>query len=201
MKILLANSDRDFLNAFGRLLELSGYEVDKVFDGTQVLTRITGGGFDLVVLEQNIPRVRTKDIVGLLNEEKIPVIVILSGSVSSELLTGQVLANEYLSLPFFPSELVEAVRLEAEKRTIVPEDISAPEDIHIDVAGNTLCGRTRLTDQEIRIFKSLCAGERPEPKNIGPYINSLNRKLEGLKKRTRIRYVMNEGYKLVINHE
>lgn len=201
MRVLLANADRDFLHVFKKLLELCGHEADTVFDGAQALEKISNGGFDTVVLDQDIPRIRTKEIIKQLNDQQIPVIVITSKNINTELLTDPVLANDYLCLPFFPTELLEAVEKIAEKREGGAEKIHAPENIEINVLENKICGNIRLTNQEIRIFRNLCDGETVNPKNIGPYINSLNHKLEQLNKRTRIRYIMKEGYRLVMNHE
>ena len=197
MNILIADSDRDFLMTFKKMLEYASHTVTTVFDGTQVITKIAASNFDVVILEQNIPRVKTRDIVKLLNEEKIPVIVILDKKINSEILLDDVLANAYLDLPFLPNELMEAIDEIAAKKEATSQMILAAEGIEIDVPNYILCGKIRLTNEEINIFDDLRSGKDMRSKAVGPYINSLNNKLEVLNKKTRIRYVINEGYRLV----
>ena len=48
MNILIADPDRDFLMSFKNLFELSDHTVQTVFDGTQVISKLTGGFFDSV---------------------------------------------------------------------------------------------------------------------------------------------------------
>ena len=199
MKLLLAVSDRDFLHSFGKLLEFDGHEVDTVFDGAQALTKIPSGHYDVVVLEQDIPRINSREIIQHLNEEDIAVIVILPAPVSSQLLSDHVLANEYLSLPFFPHELTDAVS-DVEKHRGEDADITL-EDNTLHLAGNRLCGRVRMTNTEIRLLRALSEGKTANEKHIEAYIGSINNKLSGLNRNSRIRYVKNNGYRLVMNHE
>ena len=201
MNILIADSDRDFLMSFQKVLEYEGHNVSTVFDGTQVITKITESSYDIVILEQNIPRIDSRDIIKLLNEEQTPVIMILDKKINSEILLDDVLANAYLNLPFLPNELTDAIQEIAFKKEAAHQMILAEEGIEIDVPHYSLCGKIRLTNEEINIFEDLHSGKDMRSKSVGPYINSLNNKLEALNKKTRIRYVINEGYRLVTGYE
>ena len=75
------------------------------------------------------------------------------------------------------------------------------EDLSVDIGSFLLCGDIRVTNEEINILKSLAERQQFDQKKAEPYIGSLNNKLERLKKKTRIRYVMKEGYRLVTDNE
>ena len=199
MNVLLAESDRDFLVLFKKLFEYSGHKTNTVFDGTQVLKKIMEEKYDVVVLEQNIPRVRTGEILRVLNEEKIPVIVLLENNLNSEMLSDNMLANNYMSFPFYPAELMEAVEMAGNKKRRVEKEITIGESLVVDLEENYLCGKIRLTDGEIRVFHMMSTGKWNRFKDIDVYISSINSKLKKLERNERIRYIMNEGYRLVRN--
>lgn len=59
----------------------------------------------------------------------------------------------------------------------------------------------RFTCEEINVLKALTKNESFDVRPISSYINSLNNKFERLKKSARIKYIMNEGYRLVNEYE
>ena len=199
MKILLADADRDMLFCFQKLLSLSGMEVQTAFDGTQVISFLAGSRFDLVILNNGIPRVNSRDIIRHLNEENIPVIVLLEHKVNAKLLSDEVLANAYLPLPFLPNELLALIKEVSGKHAA--EEKLVFEDMEIHVADFKIGEKQRVTNEEINILEALLAERSFNAKRAGPYINSLNHKFEKLRKKVHIQYVMGKGYGLVTDHE
>lgn len=199
LKVLIADPDRDFLTSFKKLMELSSDEVTTVFDGTQVVTKTAHHKYDMVILSRNIPSMKSRELVGMLNESKTPVIVTLRYKVNSDILLDSVLANSYLSFPFFPSELTGLARDIAEKAN--SDEILEYSDAQINVSEFMLCGNTRVTNEEINVFQTLINGTQLNPKRMGAYINSLNNKLQKLNRKPRIKYLMGEGYRLVTDYE
>ncbi|MBQ1392924.1 MAG: response regulator, partial [Lachnospiraceae bacterium] len=100
MKILIADSDRDLLRSYQKLLQLEKYDVSTLFDGTQVILNLSKQQFDLVILNMNIPRINYREIVKMLNDRNSPVVVLLNKKITSGMLIDDVLANSYLSFPF-----------------------------------------------------------------------------------------------------
>ncbi|MBQ8135678.1 MAG: response regulator [Clostridia bacterium] len=199
MKVLLADSDRDFLKSFKKLLELDGHEVTAVFDGTQVIRKTAKHQYDLVVLERGIPSMKSHDIVRMLNEAKTPVIILLGCKINSDILLDDVLAKAYLSFPFFPYELTELTQEITDK--LSSDEKLQFADAEISVADFMLCGKILVTNEEINVFRALLHGSELNTKKAEPYINSLNNKLEKLNKKPRIRYLMGKGYRLVTDYE
>ena len=195
MNILIADPDRDFLMSFKNLLELSDHTVQTVFDGTQVISKLTGGFFDSVILSENIPRINYRDILKILNENNIPVIVILEKSVNSGMLSEKNLANSYIKLPFIPNEL--SAKLDDIDKKHNSDEIFKYSDIEIDEKNFILCNEIRVTNEEINTIKAISLKSELDIKHSGVYINSLNNKFKKLNKKLRIKYLINEGYRLV----
>ena len=199
MRVMLANHDRDFLLAFTRLIEYENDEVTAVFDGTQVISKLASQQKpDIVVLDENIPRISSREILKQLNESDIPVIMISDRKINSGKLMDKMLANAYLSLPFMPSELIQLIKsVDSKHRS---NEKLEYEDVSFDISVFRLCDEMRVTNEEIDIFRSLVNNSETDNKRAAPYINALNRKFKKLRKRPTIKYVINEGYRLVKNN-
>lgn len=199
MRVMLANHDRDFLLAFTRLIEYENDEVTAVFDGTQVISKLASQQKpDIVVLDENIPRISSREILKQLNESDIPVIMISDRKINSGKLMDKMLANAYLSLPFMPSELIQLIKsVDSKHRS---NEKLEYEDVSFDISVFRLCDEMRVTNEEIDIFRSLVNNSETDNKRAAPYINALNRKFKKLRKRPAIKYVINEGYRLVKNN-
>ncbi len=199
MKILIADADRDLLISYKKLLELDSHDVLTVFDGTQTIMQLGNNKFDIVILNRNIPRVDSKQIIKMLNDDNIPVIVLSDKKVTSGVLLDNILANSYLSFPFLPYELDERIKDVVTK--ISSKDKISLGDIEIDVKSFKSTDGTRFTNEEINILQALKNGEQFDVKQVHSYINSLNNKFERLNKNSRVKYVINEGYRLVTENE
>ena len=199
VNILIADPDRDFLMSFKALLEIAKHTVTTVFDGTQVIAKLASEQFDTVILNENIPRVPCRDIVKVLNEDNIPVLVISEKGVDAAMLSDTILANSYIRLPFLPSELSDKLEDMYNKKS--SGEKQSYSNIEIDekhfILGNTF----RVTSEEINVLKALSSNSELDNKRAGPYINALNHKLEKLNTNLKIKYMMNEGYRLVTDHE
>ena len=196
MNILIAEQDRDFSKAFSFLLGLDNNTVTTVYDGTQVISRIEGGqSFDIAIVDESIPRISAKTLIPSLLARNVPVIVLISGKLTASRLMGSPLANAYLSLPFLPGDLTGLIKR-------VTENVNSTsklsfEDVSITPSDFKLCGSVPVTEGEIELFDSIVKHEQVSGKHIAPYISALNYKLEKLNKHFRIKYLINEGYRMV----
>ena len=199
MKILLADPDRDFVWSYREILEQCGNQVTTAFDGAQVINKAFTDKYDEVIMSSEMPRVNRRDIVQMLNSEKCPVILMMTGRVNSDILLDNVLANAHISFPFFLGELTRLSE-EVLKKSKGNQKISFA-DIELDVGAYMLCNKIRVTNEEIDVLSALINNSEFNSKKSGPYIGSVNNKLERLNKKTRIRYVMKQGYRLVTDYE
>ncbi len=196
MKILIAEQDRDFSSAFSILFGMDSDTVTVVYDGTQVISRLENGqDFDIAVVDESLPRINAKKLLEPLSARNIPVIVLTSEKLTASKLTASPLANEYISLPFLPAELAGLIKSVSDKKK--SKEKLEFEDINISVPDFKLCGSIPVTNGEIELFGALIRHEQVSGKHMGPYISALNAKLERLNKNTRIKYLIDEGYRMV----
>ncbi len=197
MKLLFAVSDRDLLNSYSKLLELDGIDVTRAFDGTQVVMRTAAEKFDIAVISDSLPRVELKELLRLLYDEDIPTIVITEKRVTSDTLCRAELACSYLPLPFLPDELRKAIRLLNDKKQT--DNTFTAGDARVDIKQFSMNG-IRVTNEEIDILKAVTEELPFSVRHESVYISALNRKLERLHKKARIKYIINKGYRLVCDN-
>ena len=104
MKILFAVPDRDLLKAYEILLNAEGHQVSTAFDGTQVFSLLGTGSFDLVILDEDLPRMDHQQLVNRINERNIPLIILTTGLRQNA--NGQ--TAHFLPFPFTPEEICAA---------------------------------------------------------------------------------------------
>ncbi len=200
MKILLADSERDLLKSYGKLLTMDGHEVVSAFDSAQVIRLLDGPAFDLVLLEDHLPTLSRDPLLPLIREHRVPVIVLLDERIAVRHLLRPELPEAYLPLPFLPADLREvmekvmALREASDPLTCGDTVVQVPE----------FCFRAsalRLTAQEIGLLEKLAAGEKIEGRRARTLILALNEKWSRMKSRTRIAYECGKGYRLVMQDD
>lgn len=127
MKILFAAPDRDLLECYKQLLEADLGETVTAFDGTQVLTLLSTEDFDILILDQRIPRVGHKTIIERANAKNVPAIT-LTDEPAGIRQTEKPSINGRLSYPFTFAEIKKTVLDTLEKRGIKEEKGSVSED-------------------------------------------------------------------------
>lgn len=198
MKILFAAADRDLLGCYETLLRTEDRQVDTAFDGAQVLRKLSQGDYDLLVLSRTIPRVPEKTILAQCLERRLPVIVLLPEPLRTGVLTGPVLANAYLPLPFLPEELTALI-------SDVWETCNAGgslrlEGLEADLSA-FLLETAPITMGEINVLKKLAEGASPDPEQDAVCIRAINAKLARMGLPHRIRYHEHKGYRMVNENE
>ena len=193
MRILFAAPDRDLIESYQLLLTPLFGDVATAFDGTQVLSLLDREKFDILVMDEGLPRVDSGRIVERLEERGTPVIMLKTGAVTVRQLTEPVLPNALLPYPFEPAELAELIRRVTARAAggprIAAEDVTA--------LGFRLEGGPRLTERELELLEELAAGGAVREENNGAYLGALNEKFMAQNVRARIRYRAGEGYRLV----
>lgn len=124
MKILVAEDNPDSRELLSEILLSLGYEVVLAFDGVNALEKLEEFYPDLIILDVDMPRKSGFEVVGELKESaeysKIPIIMLTARSDVESRVKGLGLgADDYLSKPFSPRELIARVttRLRAKAET------------------------------------------------------------------------------------
>jgi len=113
MRILLAEDEQKVASFIRRGLEAEQYAVDVVHDGETALARITGGDYDLLILDVMLPK---RDGLAVLKEIRarklsVPVLLLTARDTVADKVAGlDSGADDYLTKPFAFEELVARVR-------------------------------------------------------------------------------------------
>ena len=111
-RILVAEDDAKLREIVRRYLEREGYGVVAVGDGRDAIDRARRSMFDLIVLDLMLPRVDGWDVCRVLRSESdISILMLTARSTADDIILGLDLgADDYMTKPFSPGELVARVR-------------------------------------------------------------------------------------------
>ena len=146
-RILIVDDDRALRHVLSALLVGVGHDVEQAGDGPEALARLDEGGFDIVLLDINLPSASGLDILAHARRAAAPPIVIMmtADDASAPLLSavrGQ--AHRYLRKPFAPATIVEVIDEAAASAEMSIEVVSArPEWVEL-VAPCTLAMVDRI---------------------------------------------------------
>jgi len=127
--VLVVDDDKKTVDLIRLYLEKDGYQVLTAFDGRQALDLSRRRQPGLIILDLMLPRVDGLDVCRILrSESKVPIIMLTAKTTEEDKLVGLDLgADDYVTKPFSPRELVARVR--AVLRRMHTEDDSGPAEL------------------------------------------------------------------------
>lgn len=130
-RVLVAEDDREIVKVVRAYLERAGFNVLAAYDGKEALFMARRDRPDLVILDLMLPEMDGLDVCRQLRRESdIPIIMLTARVEEADKLVGLELgADDYITKPFSPRELVARVRavLRRAERPSEPEIISLGE--------------------------------------------------------------------------
>lgn len=159
-KILVVEDDRALQRALKRLFEAEGYSVQTASDGSLAVEVFRAFGPSAVVLDLRLPGIPGRDVCSEFKKSapSMPIIVLSAASdVSDKVLLLELGADDYVTKPFSPRELLARVRA-ALRRTArpVPTEQFSFDDVHIDFRKMEVMREGKnvaLTAQEFKTLK------------------------------------------------
>jgi len=159
-RIQVIEDDRAVQRALARLLESEGYSVESSFDGITGLESFKAAPPSLVILDLRLPGMSGRELCRGMKEAvpSLPIIVLSAASdVSDKVLLLELGADDYVTKPFSPRELLARVRgaLRRTGRSEVPEVFSF-SDVSVDFKRMELVRggeKIACTPQEFKILK------------------------------------------------
>ncbi|MET0134035.1 MAG: response regulator transcription factor [Kibdelosporangium sp.] len=111
-RILVAEDDRKQADVIRRYLDREGYVTAVVHDGRTAVEEARRRVPDLMVLDLMLPRMDGLDVCRALRaEQDVPIIMLTARAAEDDVLLGLALgADDYLTKPYSPRELVARVR-------------------------------------------------------------------------------------------
>jgi len=129
-RILVVEDNPDLAYGLRNNLEIEGYDVDVVEDGTQGLARARSGGPDLIILDLMLPGMDGYRVLRALRDEgrRMPILILTARGEEADKVRGLRLgADDYVTKPFGVLELL--ARVEALlRRTAPPGDGAGPPE-------------------------------------------------------------------------
>jgi two-component system response regulator CpxR len=134
-RLLIIDDDKELSAMLAEYLSSEGFEVDAVFDGIAALHKVKAQQYDALILDVMMPEL---DGFGVLRHIRaysaVPVLMLTAKGDEIDRIVGlEMGADDYLSKPFNPRELLARVRAVL-RRSQLPADIAPIED-HILVGG------------------------------------------------------------------
>jgi DNA-binding response OmpR family regulator len=161
--ILVVDDDRKTVDLIRLYLEKDGYRVLTAYDGRQALDLARRRQPGLIILDLMLPRVDGLDVCRILRSEtRVPIIMLTAKTTEEDKLAGLDLgADDYITKPFSPRELVARVR--AVLRRVHNEDEDGPGELNF---GNMVVDFVRhearvdgesihLTPKEFRLLETM----------------------------------------------
>jgi len=111
-RVLVVDDDPQVLRLLRVNLELEGYEVVSANDGLEALEAVEAENPDLVVCDVMMPGMDGVEVVRRLraDSKQVPVVMLSAKAMRSDMRAGlDAGANEYVTKPFDPAELIEVV--------------------------------------------------------------------------------------------
>jgi DNA-binding response OmpR family regulator len=111
-KVLVVDDDKKTVGTIKLYLENAGYEVSLAHDGRHALQLARTAPPDLVVLDLMLPLIAGMDVCRMLRAESdVPIIMLTARATEDDKLRGLGLgADDYITKPFSPRELVARIR-------------------------------------------------------------------------------------------
>lgn len=165
--ILVADDDREIVRAITINLEREGFRTLSAFDGAEALRLVSEHDVNLIILDIMMPVLDGLSALMKIREEKnIPVILLSAKSEDSDKILGlSIGADDYMTKPFNPAELVARVRAQLRRYMRLGDinssgksEIIRSGDLELDVTNRQAYAYgepVRLTATEYRIFDLL----------------------------------------------
>ena len=111
-KILVCDDDKEIVEAIDIYLTQEGYTVRKAYDGEEALKILKEEEIDLLIIDVMMPRLDgIRATLKIREENNIPIIILSAKSEDADKILGlNVGADDYVTKPFNPLELVARVK-------------------------------------------------------------------------------------------
>ena len=160
--ILIVDDEADLLELVSYNLRKDGFIVDSASDGETALTKVRKGKYDLAILDLMLPGIQGMELCRILrNDSKtagLPIIMLTAkGEEVDRILGLEMGADDYMTKPFSPRELIARVRAVLRRSIEKPvhEKILKTGDIEIDTERYTVSIKGKPVKLSATEFKLL----------------------------------------------
>ena len=154
MNILVVDDDREIVDSIAIFLSGEHYTVLKAYDGIEALDVLSENDVHLMILDIMMPKLDgIKTLMKMRESRNIPVILLSAKSEDSDKILGLTAgADDYVTKPFNPSELVARVKSQLRRYTTLGSIGKQNGEIIIDgLCINTESKTVKVDGEDIRL--------------------------------------------------
>ena len=165
MQILVAEDDRDIADLIAHYLQKAGWTPLVTGSGDEALAMARRQPIDLVILDVMLPGLSGLEVCRALRAEKetaaVPIIIVTARGEETDRIVGlEIGADDYLSKPFSPNELVARIRALMRRTQRTEPEVSTLQfgPLTMDLVRHTVSdsGRdVKLTAKEFMLLQYL----------------------------------------------
>lgn len=135
-KLLIVEDEINISKLIQDTLSLANYEFDCSFDGEEAMKKIKENSYDLILMDIMLPKLDGYEIVKSMEDKHVPVIFLSAKNDVSSIVKGLKLgAEDYITKPFEPLELLARIELRIKKKEKTEYQIG---DIKVEIETRTV---------------------------------------------------------------
>jgi phosphate regulon transcriptional regulator PhoB len=125
-KILVVDDEKDILELVSYNLHKEGFQISTSHDGEDALQKIRSDRYNLLILDLMLPGIQGMDLCRILKADNetasIPIIMLTAKSEELDKVLGlEIGADDYITKPFSPRELIARVKAVLRRTQETPE--------------------------------------------------------------------------------
>ena len=154
MNVLVVDDDREIVDSICIFLSGEGYKALKAYDGIEALEILSENEVHLMILDIMMPKLNgIKTLMKLRESRNIPVILLSAKSEDADKILGLTAgADDYVTKPFNPSELVARVKSQLRRYTTLGSIGKQNGEIVIDgLCVNTENKTVKVDGEDVRL--------------------------------------------------
>ena len=154
MNILVVDDDREIVDSICIFLSGEGHKAIKAYDGIEALEMLSENEVHLMILDIMMPKLDgIKTLMKLRESKNIPVILLSAKSEDTDKILGLTAgADDYVTKPFNPSELMARVRSQLRRYTTLGSIEKQNGEIAIDgLCVNTENKTVKVDGENVRL--------------------------------------------------
>ncbi len=154
MNVLVVDDDREIVDSISIFLSGEGYMALKAYDGIEALDVLSENEVHLMILDVMMPKLDgIKTLMKLRESRNIPVILLSAKSEDADKIFGLTAgADDYVTKPFNPSELMARVRSQLRRYTTLGSIGKQNGEIVIDgLCVNTESKTVKVDGESVRL--------------------------------------------------